>query len=164
MERGHCHWDQHWKCFKAMVNLKGWERAIVNQTSTGTVSKPWLTWKEEKGPLSIRPTLELFQGHGWLEGTEKGHCQSDSIETISRPWLTWNYGKGPLSIRPALKLFQRQHWGNFREKGWPSTYGFPQARRFHLQMNWTVVNSLFSTSEDCVTCHYLLETARRSTV
>ena len=57
--KGHCQSDQGWNCFK------GRQRAIVSQTNVGPVSK------DDKGPFSVRSTLELFQR------TRKGHRQSD---------------------------------------------------------------------------------------
>ena len=57
-------------------------------------------------------------------------------ETKSRSSLKRE--KGLSLFRPAFELFQKWHQGNT----WPSTYGFSQACRYHLEVNWIVVRGL----------------------
>ena len=55
-------------------SLKGRERAIVNRTNIGRVSKAMLGrrgGKDEKGPSSIGRTLEGFQRRRWGDGVER---------------------------------------------------------------------------------------------
>ena len=114
--KGHRQSNQHWNCFK------GRERVIVSQINTGTVSK------DEKGPSSVRPTLELFQR------TRKGHRKSDQhwncfkgreraiVSQINTGTVSKDE-KGSSSVRPTLELVQRtrkvhrqsdQRWNCFK--------------------------------------------------
>ena len=50
--------------------------------------------------------------------------------------LLWKDKRGSSSIRQTLEPLQRWNWGNCWEIGW-SAYGLFQARRYHLELNWT---------------------------
>ena len=56
--------------------------AIDSQINTETVSG------DEKGPLSVRPKPELF------EGTRRGHCQSDQHRDCLRGREHWDCLRG----------------------------------------------------------------------
>ena len=73
--------------------MKGQERTLVDQTDTGTVRK------DETGPLSIRPTQELFEmDETTVDETNKG--------------AAWKDEKGPSLVRQAQELFEKMRKGH----------------------------------------------------
>ena len=55
--------------------------------------------------------------------------------------LPWKDERRPSLVRRTLDPFQRQRWGNFWET-WLSAYGLFRAQRYHLELNWTELNSV----------------------